>query len=68
MKQGRRVQHWVNQEKVVDVDLDSERFQRALKRSKFRNFPWFAKQDEGRILIQDHGDPVKFRKLMMAPL
>lgn len=68
VKQGRRVQHWVNQEKVVDVDLDSERFQRAFKRSKFRSFPWFAKQDEGRILIQDHGDPVKFRKLMMAPL
>lgn len=64
----RRVQHWINQELVVDVNLDSETFYRAWQRSKFRTFPWFAKQPEGRIILQDHGDPVSFRKLILAPL
>jgi hypothetical protein len=60
---GRHVEHWLNGFKVVDYELGSERWQRHLDDSKFKDFPKFGKERRGHIDLQFHGDEVWFRNI-----
>lgn len=64
---GWRVEHWVNDIKVLDVDLAAEGMQQRIEDSKFADWP-FATQERGHIALQDHGDEVRYRSLRIRPL
>ncbi|TVQ81350.1 MAG: DUF1080 domain-containing protein [Phycisphaeraceae bacterium] len=65
---GTRVQHWLNGEKIVDVDILSPEFKAAWKDSKWPNMPNFATRLRGHIALQDHGDEVWFRNIKIREI
>lgn len=64
---GSRLEHWLNGEKIVDVDLDSPEWRAALAGSKFKAAADFGTR-KGHILLQDHGDEVWYRALRIREL
>lgn len=64
---GKHLEHWLNGEKVVEVDLGGDEWRAALAASKFKAAPDFATR-KGRILLQDHGDEAWFRGLRLREL
>ena len=63
------VEHWLNGIKVVAFERGSADFAARVARSKFAKIPGFAQGAKGPILLQDHGDVVRFRsiKVRSAP-
>jgi hypothetical protein len=66
--QAGRVQGWLNREAVVDAKIGSEDWNARVAKSKFAPFPQFARVRAGRILLQDHGDPVWYRNIRIRRL
>ena len=62
------VEHWLNGEKVIDVNIDTEEFAGKIEKTKFKDYEGFGKQLDGYILLQDHGDQVHFKNIMIAEL
>ena len=65
---GWRVQHWLNGEKVVDLDLAAPEGKAAIAASKFKDWEKFATMQRGHIALQDHGDVVSFRAIKVRAL
>ena len=63
-----RIESWLNGERVVDVRIGSDDWNARVAKSKFAPFPQFAKVKPGRILLQDHSDPVWFRNIRIRRL
>ena len=57
------VSHWLNNEKVVEYDRDSQIFKTLISYSKYKNWSDFGQLPEGYILLQDHGNTVHFRSI-----
>ncbi|HYP17002.1 MAG TPA: DUF1080 domain-containing protein, partial [Opitutus sp.] len=49
---GWHVQHWLNGEKVVDLDLASDAGKALIAQSKFKSWPKFASLARGHIALQ----------------
>lgn len=67
LKDG-RIQHFLNGELVADLQMGSDEWDKALGASKFADWPRFAKESEGHIGLQDHGDKVWFRNIRVKRL
>jgi hypothetical protein len=65
---GNRVRHFLNDQKVVDVEIGSDEWNKRLAESKFATWPKFAKNERGHIVLQDHGDEVWFRNMRVKRL
>lgn len=65
---GWHVEHWLNGEKVVDVDLESPAGKALIAASKFKDWPKFASLKRGHIALQDHGHLVSFRNIRIRKL
>jgi hypothetical protein len=65
---GWKIEHWLNGEKIVDVDLASPEGKSLIANSKFRMMPKFATLPRGHIVLQDHGDLVSFRHIKIREL
>jgi hypothetical protein len=65
---GKHVEHWLNGTKIVEYDLGSPALIDAIARSKYKDIPGFGVKTRTRILIQDHGDEVRFRNLKIRTL
>ena len=65
---GNRVQHFLNGKKVVDAEIGSDDWNEKLASSKFATWPKFAKNQKGKIVLQDHGDEVWFRNMRIKEL
>ncbi len=65
---GGRIEHWLNGLQVAAYDLDSADWKRRVAASKFAAYPGFGAARRGRIALQDHGDPVQFRRIRIRPL
>lgn len=63
-----RVEHWLNGVRVVACELGSDELAARIRRSKFAEHPGFARQPQGRIALQDHGDEVRYRSLRIRRL
>ena len=61
--QGWHVQHWLNGNKVVDLDLASAEGKAMIAASKFKTWEKFASLPRGHIALQEHGHEVSFRAL-----
>lgn len=64
-KTGKRIEHFLNGIKVVDIEVGSEAYKAAYAKSKWTGMKNFATRNKGHITIQDHGDDVRFRNIMV---
>ena len=65
---GGHGEHWLNGEKVVEFDLETEEFASLLAASKYEPIDGFADKRTGHIVLQDHGDDVWFRNIKIREL
>jgi len=60
---GNKVEHWFNDEKVLDFDRKSLAFRELVSLSKYSELENFGESTEGHILLQGHGNDVSFRAI-----
>jgi len=58
-----KVQHFLNNYKVVEYVRGSQSFKDLVAGSKFKDFDGFGMSEKGNLLLQDHGDNVSFCSL-----
>ena len=69
LARGNHVEHWLNGEKVLEIDQGSEDWETRYQKSKYRKhgFKDFGKV-AAPILIQDHGSQVWYRKIVVREI
>jgi len=60
---GAKVEQWLNDQKVVDVNFDSKEMRDRIAASKFKDWLTFGKSHRGHIGLQSHGGTVWFRNI-----
>ena len=65
---GWRIEHWLNGEKLLEIDLNSPAGRAAIARSEFKDWAKFASFPRGFIALQDHGHVVGFRSIKLRDL
>jgi hypothetical protein len=60
---GNRVEHWLNDEIVLEFDRKSLAFRELVSLSKYKDLENFGELDEGHLLLQGHGNDVSFRNI-----
>ncbi len=65
---GNHVEHWLNEQKVVEAELGSDDWNARVADSKFKDWEKFGKNRRGHICFQDHGNPVWFRNIRIKSL
>jgi hypothetical protein len=62
------VEHWLNGEKVVEFTAGDAAWTKLKTEGKWKDFPDYGKAKKGRIALQDHGNKVYFKNLMIREL
>ena len=65
---GTRIEHWLNGKKIVEASVGSKDWLARVKGSKFSGYKDFSQNRTGRLMLQDHGGAVAFRKIVLVPL
>jgi hypothetical protein len=65
---GKHLEQWVNDVKVVDCDIGSADWNEKLASSKWKTQKLFASQSAGHIALQDHGSKIMFRNVKVRVL
>ena len=62
------VEHWLDNEKVLEYDRFSQVFRALIEYSKYAKWKNFAQQKSGHILLQEHGNEVSFKNIKIREL
>jgi hypothetical protein len=65
---GNKVQHFLNGVKTVEYERGTPEWRALVAKSKYKNFEGFGENQEGRILLQDHGHKVGFRNVKIREI
>jgi hypothetical protein len=65
---GDRVEHWLNDRKLVEYRLGSPSWESLVAASKFASMPAYGRLPEGHIALQDHGNRVWYRSMRILRL
>ena len=68
MVNGNHVEHWLNGTKMLDYEMGSPGWKQRVEQSKFAAWPEYGTIASGHIDLQDHGNPVAYRSLMIKVL
>jgi hypothetical protein len=66
--QGRHVEHWLNGVRLLQYELWSPDWEMRVQGSKFAPHPYYGRNPEGYIGLQDHGDRVAYRNIKIRVL
>lgn len=61
---GNTLQHWINGELVMEIEVGSDEWKAAFAKSKYKDVKDFA-ANPGPIHLQDHGSDVMYRNIML---
>jgi hypothetical protein len=64
----RRVEHWLNGDKIVEYELGSDAWQKAKAAGKWKDTPGYGMAQSGHIALQDHGTEAWFRNIKIRKL
>ena len=65
---GPHVAYWMNGVQQCSYELWSEDWNARVAGSKFKQWPGFGMNKRGHIALQDHGNPVWYRNIVIRPL
>ncbi len=65
---GNHVEHWLNDSKVVEYELNSPEWKKLKAGSKWKNAKGYGVAKKGSIDLQDHGGEVWYRNIMIKTL
>jgi len=65
---GMEVEHWLDNRMVLGYRLDDPALRTLIGASKFADKPLYAQAGAGHIVLQHHGEAVRFRRLSIEPL
>lgn len=63
-----KAEHWLNGEKIVEFDKNSEDWKARRNSGKWNDFPDYGKTNTGYLALQDHGAGVWFRNVKVRRL
>lgn len=62
------VEHWLNGEKVVEFQAWDEKWNKEKKEGKWKDYPDYGMAKKGHLALQDHGNKVYFKNIMITEL
>lgn len=65
---GAHVEHWLNGRKVLEYELGSAALRARIAASKFKDIEAFAREKEGYVGLQHHGEEAWFRNIRIREL
>ncbi len=63
-----KCENWLNGEKIVEYDLNSDEWAKKVAGSKFKAWARFGKEPKGHLDLQDHGDKVEYKNIKIKGL
>ncbi len=65
---GNHVEHWLNGQKVVEYELNSDDWKTRKEKSKWKDAKGYGIAMKGHLCLQDHGCEVWFKNIMVKAL
>ncbi|MDX1941727.1 MAG: DUF1080 domain-containing protein [Saprospiraceae bacterium] len=62
------VEHWLNGEKVIEFTAWDDAWMKLKTEGKWKDFPDYGSAKKGRIALQDHGNKVYFKNIIIREL
>jgi hypothetical protein len=65
---GKKIEHWLNGEKVAEAEIGSEDWNKRIAESKWNKAKKYGQEPKGHIDLQDHGDKVEYKNIKIRVL